>query len=213
MHIIFPKLDEIVRKNFKFENSPSLLELERKAVLMFTNNNFAFDVPEPTNPNVIPIGGLQILDPKPLSEVRKLHTQIESTFIAKVQFQDLKTFIEKGKKGTVLMALGTNMKSIFLGEEKLISIIEAFKEMPDYNFIFKFEADTLPTEKPKNVMISKFLPQNDILAHPNIKAFISHSGMSSTFEALWRGKPVVSIPFFVDQHRVSDIRRVVKTIL
>lgn len=103
------------------------------------------------------------------------------------------------------MSLGTNMKSVFLGEERLISIIEAFKEMPDYNFIWKFEADTLPIEKPKNVMISKFVPQSDILAHPHIKAFISHSGMLSSHEVMWRGKPVVSIPFFADQHRVSSI--------
>lgn len=75
--------------------------------------------------------------------------------------------------------------------------------MPDYNFIWKFEADNLPIEKPKNLMISKFVPQSDILAHPNIKAFISHSGLLSTHEVLWRGKPVVSIPMFADQHRVG----------
>ena len=115
----------------------------------------------------------------------------------------MENFVKNGKKGTVLMSLGTNIKSDMLGNDRLKIIIETFAKFPDYNFVWKFESeiDTLPVKPSKNVLISKFLPQNDLLAHPHLKAFISHAGMLSTHEALWHGKPVIGMPFFVDQHR------------
>jgi UDP:flavonoid glycosyltransferase YjiC (YdhE family) len=96
------------------------------------------------------------------------------------------------------------MRSEFLDKQILINILETFKELPQYNFIWKFEADSLPIEKPENVKIAKFLPQNDLLAHAKLKAFITHSGQLSTQESLWHGKPMVGMPVFVDQHRVND---------
>lgn len=100
------------------------------------------------------------------------------------------------------MSLGTNMRSDQLDKQTLTNILTAFKEIPDYNFLWKFESDYLPIEKPRNVMISKFLPQKDILANGNVKAFISHCGLMSTQEAFWYGIPVVGVPFFGDQYRV-----------
>jgi UDP:flavonoid glycosyltransferase YjiC (YdhE family) len=116
----------------------------------------------------------------------------------------LKTFIENGKQGTVLMSLGTNQRSDALGLEFIKTVLETFESIPEYNFLWKFESDNLPFAQPKNVMIAKFLPQNDILAHPNLKAFITHAGSFSTQESLWYGVPCVAMPFFLDQYNVND---------
>ncbi|XP_030246713.1 UDP-glucuronosyltransferase 2B13-like, partial [Drosophila navojoa] len=43
-------------------------------------------------------------------------------------------------------------------------------------------------------------PQPDILAHPNVKLFITHGGLLSTIESIYFGKPVLGLPVFYDQH-------------
>ncbi|PSN47387.1 hypothetical protein C0J52_11157 [Blattella germanica] len=62
----------------------------------------------------------------------------------------------------------------------------------------KFESDKLQV-LPSNVKIGKWLPQSDILGHQKIRAFISHCGKMSTTESLYRGVPVIGVPFLADQ--------------
>lgn len=48
---------------------PYLSEIEQKTVLALVNTHPSFDVAEPLAPNVIPVGGLQIEEPKKLPDV------------------------------------------------------------------------------------------------------------------------------------------------
>lgn len=75
----------------------------------------------------------------------------------------------------------------------------AFKELKQ-RVIWKFDDESL-TDIPSNVMIRKWMPQNDILAHPNVILFISHGGLFGTSESLYHGVPLLLIPIFGDQFR------------
>lgn len=157
-------------------------DLEKLIVLMLVNSNPAVDYPDNNPPNIIQVGGMQIKEPKPLPK-------------------DIEDFLSKGKKGSILMALGTNIRSDEIGEERIKMVLDVFRQMADYNFLWKFESSNSLTNLPPNVKISEWLPQNDILAHPKVKLFITHAGLLSSHEALWWGVPMVGIPFIADQHR------------
>lgn len=82
--------------------------------------------------------------------------------------------------------------------EQMSAFMKVFKEFSNVRVLWKFEsanADQLP----KNVLPRKWLPQNDILAHPNVKVFITHSGLLGSQEGLYHGVPMLGIPFYSDQ--------------
>jgi hypothetical protein len=54
---------------YKNDRLPTAYELDRKTSLLLVNSNNALDVARENPPNVIEVGGIQIRDPKPLSEV------------------------------------------------------------------------------------------------------------------------------------------------
>ena len=93
--------------------------------------------------------------------------------------------------------MGSHLKSVQLPLEKRKAILKAFSRLKQ-DVLWKFEEDSFP-DLPKNVKISKWLPQSDILAHPNLKLFITHGGLLSTTEAVTRGVPIVGIPVMGDQ--------------
>ncbi|XP_039443090.1 UDP-glucosyltransferase 2-like [Culex pipiens pallens] len=177
---VYDKIDEMVRRINP--DIPHVGQIEKDARIILLNSHPVVQYSEPAMPNVISVGGMQITEPKQLPD-------------------DLKSIVENAEQGVILFSLGTNVRSDLLGNDRVVEILNAMEQLPQYNFLWKFESDSMPMKIPKNVHIRKWIPQNDLLAHPNSKLFITHSGLLSTQEAIWHGVPIIGFPAFADQNR------------
>ncbi|XP_023940208.2 UDP-glycosyltransferase UGT5 [Bicyclus anynana] len=162
------------------KNRPSLYELQQNCSLMLINSHFSFDVPAAYLPNIVEIGGVHL-------------SRINSSLP-----KNLQKIMDDSVDGVVYMNFGSNVRSSELPAEKKKAFLNVFRKIKQ-TVIWKWEEDILE-DKPKNLVTQKWLPQKEILAHPNVKVFISHGGLIGTQEAIFNGVPLIGVPIYADQY-------------
>nr|XP_034996104.1 UDP-glucuronosyltransferase 1-1-like isoform X3 [Zootoca vivipara] len=153
------------------------LELYSKTSLWLLRYDFAFDYPRPVMPNMVFIGGINCAQKKPLSK----------EFEAMVN--------NSGEHGIVVFSLGSMVSEIPM--KKAMEIAEAFGTIPQ-TVLWRYTGET-PPNLAKNTKLVKWLPQNDLLAHPKARAFITHAGSHGVYEGICNAVPMVLMPLFGDQ--------------
>uniref|UniRef100_A0A3B3DPW2 UDP-glucuronosyltransferase n=1 Tax=Oryzias melastigma TaxID=30732 RepID=A0A3B3DPW2_ORYME len=133
--------------------------------------DFTLEFPRPLMPNMILVGGINF------------------AFL-----QDLEQWVS-GKHGFIVFTLGSAIAD--LPEEITSVFLEAFRQIPQ-TVIWRYTGK-VPDNIPKNVKLMKWVPQNDLLAHPGARAFITHAGSHGTFEGLCHGVPMLMVPIAGDQ--------------
>lgn len=179
--LIYPTIDEYAKK--VLPKAKPVKELQQSVKVSLVNYHPALNFVQPMMPNVIPVGCLQITKPNPLT-------------------RDLLVIYSLATKGVIYFSLGSNVKSEFLGKTRLVEIMETFRDLPDYTFVWKLNATGLDMDIPNNVFIRSWLPQGDILADERTLLFMSHAGGLSTQETSWYGVPMLALPVFLDQFPV-----------
>ncbi|KAL5273665.1 UGT2A1.2 family protein [Megaselia abdita] len=177
-HFYIHKQEKIYNKAFP-DPKPALDQLRKNVSLVLLNTHFSLAFPRPYVPNMIEVGGMQ---------VNRKTKELPA---------DMKKFIESAEHGVIYFSMGSNLKSNTLPKEKRDALLNTFKTLKQ-KVLWKWEDPNLPG-KPDNVFISAWFPQDDVLAHPNVKAFITHGGLLSTTETIYHGTPVIGIPMFGDQ--------------
>ncbi|KAG8228493.1 UDP-glycosyltransferase [Ladona fulva] len=178
-HYILPNMYSVMKEVFG-EDIPKISELENYVSLALLNHHFSLNGAHPLVPNLIEVGGLHV---KPPQELPK----------------ELKQFLDgAGKDGVIYFSLGSVLKSANLPTETRDEFIAAFSELKQ-RVLWKWEGESPLPGQPKNLRLEKWLPQQDLLAHPNVKLFITHGGLLSFQEATNRGVPLIGIPYFADQ--------------
>lgn len=158
---------------------PDFRDITKNVSLVLLNTHFSLGRPRPYAVNMIEVGGLQVnRKPKPLPA-------------------DIQSFLDSAKDGAIYFSMGSNLKGVHFPVEKRNAILAVFRTLKQ-KILWKWEDESLPG-KPDNVLIKSWFPQDDILAHPNIKLFITHGGLLSTTESVYHGVPIVGIPVFGDQ--------------
>ncbi|CAG9762821.1 unnamed protein product [Ceutorhynchus assimilis] len=148
--------------------------------LFLVNSHHTLTGVQPLTPNIIEVAGLHVQNRKP----QKLPKHLDD-------------WITNAEAGVIYFNLGSMIKSDTFPEEQRRKFLRAFARFPQ-RILWKWENGTM-ADKPDNVMIDKWMPQYDILCHPNVKLFLNHGGLLSTVEAAHCGKPLVIMPQFGDQ--------------
>jgi len=189
-YLYIPMMKALMNKHFSYagwQSRPTLEQMLNNVSLTLINAHHATGVCRPYPPGVVEVGGMHIKKPKPLPK-------------------DLQDYIDSASYGVIYFSFGSIVNLSNLPKEKLNSFLNVISRLKQ-KVIIKWVPDK-SIKLPNNVMVGSWLPQNDILAHSNVKLFITHGGLHSIEEAVYNGKPVIGIPFFADQ--LSNMRLVEK---
>ena len=145
-----------------------------QAELILYNRDHLMGYPEPKLSNGVDVGGLTLHTPKTLSE----------------NFIDI---LDSTELPVVVVSFGSNMDIFPITFVQKLN--DAFKSL-HYTFLFRCSNDYSFSP---NVKTFRWLPQNDLLAHPKVKLFITHCGNNGQMEALYHGVPMVGVPVYGDQ--------------
>ncbi|MET8747651.1 glycosyltransferase [Streptomyces sp. NPDC004728] len=112
-----------------------------------------------------------------------------------------------GRESVVHMGFGTISR---LTAEQVRSLVDVARRLEGEHSVLwklpKAQQDLLPpdAELPANLRIESWIPsQFDVLAHPHVRAFLTHGGGNSVGECLHFGKPLVVAPLWLDCHDLA----------
>ncbi|XP_009884115.1 PREDICTED: UDP-glucuronosyltransferase 1-1-like isoform X3 [Charadrius vociferus] len=152
-------------------------DLLRQASIWLMKYDFVFEYPRPIMPNMVYIGGINCEQKKQLS--KEFEVVVNAS----------------GEHGIVVFSLGSMVSEIPM--KKAIEIADALGTVPQ-TVLWRYTGEP-PPNLPKNVKLLKWLPQNDLLAHPKTRAFITHGGSHGVYEGICNAVPMVLMPLFGDQ--------------
>ncbi|TKR61992.1 hypothetical protein L596_026015 [Steinernema carpocapsae] len=154
-------IEEVYTK--EFGQKVDLYKKIQEASFVITNTDPLIDFPRPSSERIINIGGIGVPEPKPLNAYWEK--------------------VVTARKTTVLISFGTVAQSQLMPEEIKSTFLKTFKRFQNITFIWKYEGDLSGLAKNyTNVVTHKWVPQNDLLNHPNLKLFITHAGMNSIWK-------------------------------
>lgn len=181
--LLMPFMKKLYENNFP--NGKPLQELVDNVDLYLMNSHFSTETLRPYLPNMIQIGGFHLQSDEDLPE-------------------DLQKYLDGAVNGLVYVSFGTNVKADIFSKYQKNALINTLGKLK-LKVLWKFDEEIQGL--PENIRVEKWLPQKSILAHSNIKLFITHGGLGSIAEAIYNGVPMVGIPFFGDQE--SNVEEIV----
>src|SRR6218665_1926144 len=154
-------------------NSIKLLE---KSSLWFLMEDLAIGYPKPQMPNTVALGDIMAQPAKPLPK-------------------DLQTFLDEATEGALIVSFGSFFD--YVPEFEAKRFCEAFRRIK-YRIVWKLKNAEFCSAL-KNAKMLPWIPQNDLLAHKNVRLFITHGGLNSLVETVYHAKPVIVFPIALDQ--------------
>ncbi|GMT14726.1 hypothetical protein PFISCL1PPCAC_6023, partial [Pristionchus fissidentatus] len=184
---MFREIEKPTERIFKEkygDNFPDLADIIASSAFTLTNSDPFLDFAKPTLRKIVEIGGIGV------RKAKKLDKEWESLLSLRPR--------------TVLVSFGTVSRAFLMPVEMKKALAQAFSRFPDTTFVWKYEK---PEDKEQfaqgvdNLILSQWMPQNDLLEDERVRGFLTHAGKGSYFEIASRGTPSLLVPLFGDQIR------------
>ncbi|CAH2004644.1 unnamed protein product [Acanthoscelides obtectus] len=171
-------VQDVVRKHFG-DDVPLVYDLSKNVSFILQNGHATVTYPRPFLPNVAEIACIHCKKAKPLPE-------------------HLEEFIRgSGDAGFIYFSMGSSVKAANMPVYLRKMLMVVFRNLPQ-RVLWKYESADDMSDLPSNVLLERWLPQQDILGHPKLKAFVTHGGLLSMFETVYHGVPIITMPVFCD---------------
>jgi UDP:flavonoid glycosyltransferase YjiC (YdhE family) len=156
-----------------------------RALMVLVNSNFATEPPRAIPPNIQYVGPILPEPAQPLPG-------------------DLEQFLAAaGPHGAVLVSFGGTLQAPLAASKALVKAMAALQPV---RFVWKLSAAhqaalaaATNVMQLENVRMSDWVPQNGLLGHPSVRAFVTQGGYLSMGEAAYHGVPVLGLPFIPGQ--------------
>ena len=179
--LYYPKLAQLFVEHLHLDEAPDFAELNKRTSLVLMNGHYTHTYAMSLPPLFVSIAGIG------MQERRKELPKALADFIA------------TGKDGFIYVSFGTQVLIHKSKPELRAKLFNAFRRFPDLRFVWKWEGEEKPANAPSNTYFSKWLPQQDLLAHPSAKGYIAHGGANGLNEGVHFGVPMIVFPVMGDQ--------------
>ncbi|CAL8093309.1 unnamed protein product [Orchesella dallaii] len=186
MAAYYEEMGNMIKEKMNLPDMPPLEDIIRNATLMMWSESVIEGYPHSLPPNWITVGGMHCkenTDPLP---------------------KDLEQIVQKGKDGFIYISFGTAVVPANLPKGHRDAFFNAIRAFPNIQFLWKWTGPMPEEAIPSNLYIGTWFPQQDILAHKKILAFVTQAGRPSTQEAIFHAVPVIALPVFEDQDYTAE---------
>ncbi|XP_021956809.1 UDP-glucuronosyltransferase 1-7C [Folsomia candida] len=180
----FPALEKIFREKLA-PDFPSASDFEKSTSLVLANTHYGEDFARPLPPNVVSVGGMHCAE-----KTKPLPKEI-SDFLS--------TPSGEKDEGFIYMSFGSCVEIANFPPHIQNEIVNTLRKLRNIKILWKIDIAEPLKDLPAHIYTAKWMPQQDILAHPKIRAFITHGGLLGIQEAICNGVPLIAFPVFAEQ--------------
>ncbi|KAI8489721.1 UDP-glucuronosyltransferase 2A1 [Branchiostoma belcheri] len=167
--------DGLVRKHLG--GKATIQSVASRTDLWLHRTDTILDLPRPSMPNMVQIGGLNV------RAVASLPKELEA-------------FVQSSANEGVIVVSFVSMYRTMSPEKA--EIFAAALARLRQKVVWRYVGEK-PVGLGNNTRLMSWLPQNDLLGHRKTRAFITHAGYNGLSEALYHGVSVVCLPLYGDQ--------------
>lgn len=174
--------EAVIKQLFQLtpETNIDFPHLHQRVVYILSNAYNYFNPPSPiVSGKEIKIGGFYIRPPKDLPK-------------------DIADFLHDANYGAIFVTLPSQVYGVAMEMDNVINrLMSAFSAMKQ-KVLFEWDGPKIP-DQPKNVLVRRWIPQSDILAHPYVQLMICAGDIADIQSSIQRMVPLIGIPVTREQ--------------